>query len=221
MKLIRITTPTIALALMTGFTMAGFVGSGHVAAADEFIVSRQVVSDQAVGPHTYASTSANNNYEMTGTSIVQGGTYDSGSYESESSPSGAYESGSYESGAYESGSCASGDCGGAVETANGGGMNRRTFGQPDLFYNYYTQGYANRANAQLYISPNPVPPHVGHTYYTYQPFYPHEYLYGHKNRFHNYYDNGRGMNRTRAVYSTKPIHSAISNIYWNKLRLPR
>ena len=97
----------------------------------------------------------------------------------------------------------------------------RNYGQPDLFYNFFTQGYCNQTNAQMYLSPVPVPPNVGHTFYTYQPFYPHEYLYWHKNRFHNYYDNGRGTNRTRALYYAPPVHTAISNFYWNKIRLPR
>lgn len=101
------------------------------------------------------------------------------------------------------------------------GCLERKYGQPDLFYNYFTQGNCNRTNAQMYLSPVPVPPNVGHTFTTYQPFYPHEYLYWHKNRFHNYYDNGRGMNRTRAVYYAPPVRTAISNFYWNKIRLPR
>lgn len=103
----------------------------------------------------------------------------------------------------------------------GGGCRERTYGRPDLFYNYYTQGNCNRANAQMYVSPVPVPAHVGHTFYTYQPFYPEEYLYWHKNTFHNYYDNGRGLNRTRATYYSPPVRQAISNLYWNKIRLPR
>lgn len=97
----------------------------------------------------------------------------------------------------------------------------RRYGQPDLFYNYYTQGNCNRANAQMYISPLPVPPNVGHTFNTYQPFYPEEMLYWHKNRFHNYYDDGRGMNRTSAVYYSPPVRQALSNLYWNKIRIPR
>lgn len=110
---------------------------------------------------------------------------------------------------------------GAEGALGGAGCRERTYGQPDLFYNYYTQGNCNRANAQMYLSPHPVPPNVGHTFYTYQPFYPQEYLYWHKNKFHNYYDNGRGYNRTRALYYSPPIHQAVSNIYWNKIRLPR
>jgi hypothetical protein len=104
---------------------------------------------------------------------------------------------------------------------SGTGGARRAFGQPDLFYNYFTQGYSNRANAQMYLSPLPIPPNVGHTYYTYQPFYPHHMLYAHKDRYHRYYDNGRGMNRTKATYSYPPVKTAISNFYWNKLRLAR
>jgi len=121
--------------------------------------------------------------------------------------------------------CASGDCGGTAGAAIRGGEagfpSRTQYGQPDLFYNYYTQSPANAANAQMYLAPVPVPPHVGHTFYTYQPFYPHEMLYKHKNRFHNYYDNGRGLNRTRATYSYPPVKTAISNVYWNYLRIPR
>ncbi len=98
---------------------------------------------------------------------------------------------------------------------------QRGYGRPDLFYNNYTQGNANRANAQMYLSPVPVPPNVGHTFYTYQPFYPQEMLYAHKDRFHNYYDNGRGMNRTRATYWYPPVKQAASNVYWNYLRIPR
>lgn len=114
-----------------------------------------------------------------------------------------------------------GNVGGTAGAAAAGGVINRSYGQPDLFYNYYTQGYANQTNAQMYLSPLPVPPYVGHTFGTYQPFYPEEYLYWHKNRYHNYYDNGRGMNRTRAVYYRPPVRTSVSNIYWNYLRLPR
>ncbi len=108
-----------------------------------------------------------------------------------------------------------------VSDGGAAGGIRREFGQPDLFYNYYTQGYSNSANAQMYLSPLPVPPNVGHTFYTYQPFYPHHMLYAHKDRYHRYYDNGRGMNRTRAHYYYPPVKTAVSNFYWNKLRLAR
>lgn len=102
-----------------------------------------------------------------------------------------------------------------------GGLNYRSYGQPDLFHNQYTQGPANGVNAQMYVAPQPVPPSVGHTFYTYQPFMPHEMLYKHTDRFHNYYDNGRGMNRTKVHYYYPPVRQAVSNLYWNKIRLPR
>ncbi len=104
---------------------------------------------------------------------------------------------------------------------SGAGCIDRGYGRPDLFYNYYTQGNCNRSNAQLYISPLPVPPNVGHTFFTYQPLYPHHFMFWHSDRYHNYYDGGRGTNRTRVRYYSPPIRQAISNIYWNKIRLPR
>lgn len=103
----------------------------------------------------------------------------------------------------------------------GGYCQPRKYDRPDLFYNYYSKGNCNSANAQMYMSPMPVPPFVGHTFNTYQPLYPHEFMYWHKNRFHNNYDNGRGMNRTKVKYYAPPIRTAIKNLYWNKLRLPR
>jgi len=103
----------------------------------------------------------------------------------------------------------------------GGGCVPRSYGYPDLFYNYYTQGYCNASNAQMYLCPRPVPPFVGNTYFTYQPWYPEEMLYWHKNRYHNYYDGGRGMNHTRVVYMAPPIRTAWSNLYWNEIRIPR
>ena len=70
------------------------------------------------------------------------------------------------------------------------------FGQPDLFYNFYVPPTAGGVGAQMYLAPGPVPPHVGHTYYTYQPFMPHELLYKHKRVYHRYYNEGRGLTRT-------------------------
>ena len=97
----------------------------------------------------------------------------------------------------------------------------RTYGYPDLFYNYYTQGNCNATNAQMYLAPGPVPANVGHTFYTYQPFMPQEMLYWHKDRFHNYYDGGRGMNHTKVHYFAPPVRQAASNLYWNHIRIPR
>jgi hypothetical protein len=49
-----------------------------------------------------------------------------------------------------------------------------------LFYNYYMPpGGSGGVPTQLYVSPRPTPPLVGHTYITYQPLMPHEFLYKH------------------------------------------
>ena len=58
---------------------------------------------------------------------------------------------------------------------------------PDVFYNFYVPpvpagGYPGMG-AQLYVSPRPVPPRVGHTWHTYPPFMPHEFLYKHRRRY--------------------------------------
>lgn len=89
-----------------------------------------------------------------------------------------------------------------------------TANAPRLFANQYTQGYANQATAQMYIAPVPVPEWVGHTYYTYQPLYPHEMMYKHTRRYHSYYENGRGLNSTKVHYAPSimgTIHSKMGN----------
>lgn len=71
----------------------------------------------------------------------------------------------------------------------------------DLFYNQYVgPGPGGRA-AQMNVSPLPVPENVGHTWGTYQPFYPHEYLYRHTRSYHNYHP-GAGWTRTNVRYRT-------------------
>lgn len=188
---VRRMVPALAVAIGAA---CGAAASSSATQAQEYIVSQQVVSDVK----------------------VEGGFANS-----------QYSGDSYSGDA--GGACASGNCGaGGVGGTNGSyvgdmgiGVVNRAYGQPDLFYNYFTQGNANSANAQMYVSPLPVPPNVGHTYLTYQPFYPEEMLYWHKNKFHNYYDNGRGMNRTRATYFSPPVRQTASNIYWNFLRIPR
>ena len=76
----------------------------------------------------------------------------------------------------------------------------RFYGQPDLFYNYYAWPSCTGLGAELYVSPRPVPPHVGHTYITYQPLYPHEMMYHHHRTYHRYYNGGQGLNRTCVTY---------------------
>lgn len=91
---------------------------------------------------------------------------------------------------------------------------------PALFANQYTQGYANQATAQMYVAPVPVPEWVGHSYYTYQPLYPHEMMYRHSNRYHSYYDGGRGLNRTSVHYYAPPVRSVLSGIT-KSISIPR
>lgn len=91
---------------------------------------------------------------------------------------------------------------------------------PHLFANQYSQGAANQVNAQMYVAPVPVPAWVGHTYYTYQPLYPHEMMYQHTHRYHSYYDNNRGLNRTRVHYYNPPVRSGL-NFIQNNFSLPR
>lgn len=91
---------------------------------------------------------------------------------------------------------------------------------PQLFANQYTQGMSNQATAQMYVAPRPVPQWVGHTYYTYQPLYPHQMLYRHSDRYHSYYDNGRGLNRTSAIYYSPPVRTMMSSML-RSISLPR
>lgn len=90
--------------------------------------------------------------------------------------------------------------------------------QKDLFYNYYAQpGPYNGAAAGMYPAPLPVPPHVGHTYVTYQPFMPHEYLYKHHRSYYTY-NRGAGWTRTNVRYGTGCLR--MQN-WWAELHYPR
>jgi hypothetical protein len=74
--------------------------------------------------------------------------------------------------------------------------------QKDLFYNYYAQpGPINGAAAGIYPAPRPVPPFVGWTWVTYQPFMPHEFLYRHERSYYTY-NAGAGWTRTNVRYGT-------------------
>ena len=92
-------------------------------------------------------------------------------------------------------------------TADAGGRRRcphcrhvnNEVSQP-LFYNFYAMPRCGGMPAQLYVSPMPVPQHVGLTYITYQPLMPHHFLYRHSRSYHRYYNNGRGMTRTSVRY---------------------
>jgi len=178
--------------------------SGVAPAADEYIVGSQVISDTVAAPSTYVGDLGSG--ETVGD--CSSGNCGRVGYGSTGGTSGG-------------GGLLGGGLRGLIHPQGYGGCQNPKYDHSDLFYNFYTQGNCNRANAQMYISPVPVPHFVGHTFNTYQPFYPHEYMYWHQNRYHNHYDNGRGLNRTKATYYAPPLKTALSNIYWNKLRLPR
>lgn len=85
---------------------------------------------------------------------------------------------------------------GTTQEAAGQGYVYQT-GNPDLFYNYYVPSGAGVGHpAQMYISPRPVPEMVGHTYITYQPLMPHEYMYRHHRTYRTYHPTG-GFTTTR------------------------
>lgn len=99
---------------------------------------------------------------------------------------------------------------GGCRTASNGDCQYRWYGQPDLFYNYYVPPTCGGLGAELYLSPRPVPPHVGHTYITYQPLMPHEFMYHHHRTYHRYYNSGQGLTRTCVRYGT----SIKPNWFW-------
>ena len=74
---------------------------------------------------------------------------------------------------------------------------------PDIFYNYYVGPSPNGGGipAQLYVSPRPSPPHVGHTWITYPPLNPHEFMYHHCRKYHKYYRGG-GYTESCVRYKT-------------------
>ena len=71
----------------------------------------------------------------------------------------------------------------------------------DLFANYQVGPHPSGTAAQMYVSPLPVPAQVGHTYTTYQPLMPHEYMYRHT-RSHYAHIQGSGWTRSKVRYCT-------------------
>jgi hypothetical protein len=71
----------------------------------------------------------------------------------------------------------------------------------DLFYNFYVgpSVYGGQP-AQLYVSPRPVPEFVGHTYVTYQPLMPHEFLYKHCRCYCRYNVTDCGATKTKVCW---------------------
>jgi hypothetical protein len=74
---------------------------------------------------------------------------------------------------------------------------------PDIFNNYYNGPtvFGAGAPAQLYISPRATPPLVGHTWITYPPLSPHEFMYHHKRKYYKHYRGG-GFTTSCVRYSS-------------------
>lgn len=93
----------------------------------------------------------------------------------------------------------------AGSTLADGWTGRRTISYQDprdLFYNYYAGPQPSGAQANLYVSPLPVPENVGHTYNTYQPLYPHEMMYQHNRTWYTH-NPGAGWTRTKVRYRAR------------------
>lgn len=82
--------------------------------------------------------------------------------------------------------------------------------------------FASQYSAPTYssVSPMPVPAWVGHTQITYPPLNPYQFLYPHTDRYHQYFDNGRGLTSTRVHYGTSPIRSSFGSM-GRRISLPR
>ena len=75
-----------------------------------------------------------------------------------------------------------------------------TYYAGDAGYNYYGSVAYDGTAAALYVSPRPVPAYVGHTYVTYEPLKPHEFLYSHGRTYLRCNPCGGGMTMTRVRY---------------------
>lgn len=89
-----------------------------------------------------------------------------------------------------------------------GGLSTAALAQgppPNLFMQYYGgSGQPGEVPAHMYISPGPTPAYVGHTYITYQPFMPHEWLYPHKRTYWTQHGNCGQWTRTSVHWLGMP-----------------
>lgn len=95
------------------------------------------------------------------------------------------------------------------------GLYKRTISyqsKNDLFYNFYEGPNPSGTAAQMYVSPLPVPANVGHTYITYQPLMPHEFMY-HHTRSHYAHTPGAGWSRAKIRYGTRGLR--MQDIFHN------
>lgn len=82
---------------------------------------------------------------------------------------------------------------------------------PDVFYNFYQPGNGG-SPAAAFPAPHPTPAHVGHQYTTYQPFMPNEWLYWHHRTYHQPYNMGKGLNRTKVVWYGTPVRIDLMTV---------
>jgi hypothetical protein len=129
-------------------------------------------------------------------------------------------------GSYATGDCQGGNCqGGYQGKAHGNNVMGNPISSRDLFYNYYVgpaaapNPYGANAVAAMYPSPVPAPPLVGHTYITYQPLLPHEFLYAHTHYYYSEHPGG-GQTTTRVRYRHSPW-GAVNPIFGNRAPRPR
>ena len=82
---------------------------------------------------------------------------------------------------------------------------------PDVFYNFYQPGNGG-SPAGAFPAPYPTPARVGHQYTTYQPFMPNEWLYQHHRTYHQSYNMGMGLNRTKVLWHGTPVRTDLLTI---------
>jgi len=110
----------------------------------------------------------------------------------------------------------------ALTAQAGEGLYRQSISyqnKSDLFYNFYEGPNPSGVTAGMYVSPRPVPPRVGHTYFTYQPLMPHEYLYRHT-RTHYAYQPGAGWTRAKVRYRTGGLRLDNFWFHWRTRDFP-
>ena len=111
----------------------------------------------------------------------------------------------------EAGGCPGGSCGGGIGNCCPWNRPYTEESNPDVFYNFYQPGNGG-SPAGAFPAPFPTPAYVGHQYTTYQPFMPNEWLYMHHRTYHQSYNMGMGLNRTKVHWHGTPLRTDLLNI---------
>jgi hypothetical protein len=72
------------------------------------------------------------------------------------------------------------------------------------YQNYYVEPGPSPVGAELYVSPRPTPAYVGHTYITYEPCAPHQFLHQH-GRIYSHNNPGGGCTTTFVLWRNAPL----------------